>query len=223
MASASNANPLYDTYAWTLSPNGTLYVLNPAMGRQPARVIRLGRAMACTHRSKHQLATGPLVPALVFKVEKHEQQASSSADAMQSPSLPTVHYILRGAGGQVHHVHRQLARFQVARGSDGGVQHLAQPGTQQREQTGQVDEDFPHQPSPSCRREPQPVQQFPQLCPPLTRARVQRCWISPPCILSTTNGVWRRAGQNTRSQRSRCIFGSCQSHQFPTTGGGIAR
>ena len=93
MASASNANPLYDTYAWTLSPNGTLYVLNPGMGMQSARGIRLGRAMACTHRSKHLLPNGSYVSALVFKVEKHEQLASSSAEAaMQSPSHPTVHY-----------------------------------------------------------------------------------------------------------------------------------
>jgi hypothetical protein len=93
MTSASNANPLYDSYDWTLSPNGTLYVLNPAMGIQPARPIRLGRAMACTHRSKHLVPTGLQVYVLVFKVENQEQsQASSSADAMQSPSLPTVYY-----------------------------------------------------------------------------------------------------------------------------------
>ena len=93
MSSASNANPLYDSYAWTLSPNGTLYVLSPGMGRHPARPIRCGRAMACTHRSKHLIPTGTLVSALVFKVEHHEQQqAHSSADAMQSPSHPTVHY-----------------------------------------------------------------------------------------------------------------------------------
>ena len=93
MTTVANANPLYDTHRWTLSPNGTVYVLEPASGSQPARPIRLGRALQCSHRSKHNLNNGATVTALIMKVEvSPDAVATSSTDAMQSPTLPIQRY-----------------------------------------------------------------------------------------------------------------------------------
>lgn len=95
MSTVNAPNPLYDTYLWTLSPNGTLYVLRPAMGQEPAKAIRLGRVNACTHRSKHVLTSGTQVSALVLRVMVDPEAAGSSAEhALQSPTMATQQFYI---------------------------------------------------------------------------------------------------------------------------------
>ena len=125
----------------------------------------------------------------------------------------------------MHHVHtiRQLARFQVARGSDGGVQHLAQPGTQQRQQTGQVDEEFPHQPSPSCRRQPNLSNSSVSTGPRILQEEFSRAADGPPAspsLPTVFGGARNRESPNSGEQDVATAVASLD-HQFPTAG--IAR
>ena len=88
MTSSTANNPTYETYPWTISPNGTLYVLTKPLDRAPPSLTRLGRVLGCSHKSKWFFTASQPGPALILKVEKAPEDQSSSSQALQSPTQP---------------------------------------------------------------------------------------------------------------------------------------
>ena len=96
--SVKQANPCYDTYEWSISPNGALYVLIQGALDVPPRPQRLGRVVNVKYQGKYGVATGSQVPVYVLTVDVPPEAALSSAEVVQSPTLPIQrHYLLQEA------------------------------------------------------------------------------------------------------------------------------